>query len=213
MDRGNRMKARKLAKLINSAGRPPKAGVGRYPSGSIIHLDRKPAETEEQILATATAQPHRKPYSDKRSAMAGHAAGRLFLAGAENGLSKGQFQTLETYTRLNIRHMRLVTGTMPRWPSMMAERIAAGVVNSPDPDDDNIYELRRQWEDAQCAIMDAGDYQAGVRILMAVGVMDRDVTTMAELGALRTALNALQRLWAMVTPTLDKSSEAVDYRN
>lgn len=206
MSKAARLKQHKAART----GRPPKPGVPRYADGTIVRTHRKPPETQEQILATAMAQPHRKPFPDKRSALAGHAAGRLFLS---RQLDRAQYDALERYTSLSIRYMTHITGTVPRWPAVWP-----ATARSPQPDDMpggkasvgiDVEALRREHADAQWAIRDAGDYQIAAGALLRVGVLDNEVLGDASMGALRTALNALVRLWGIEPAALDKRHSLV----
>lgn len=206
MSKAARLKQHKAAR----SGRPLKSGVPRYQSGEIVKAHRKPAETQEQILATAMAQPHRKPFHDKRSALAGHAAGRMFLTGQ---LRKHQYDALERYTRLSIRYMTHITGTVPRWPAVWP-----ATARSPQPDEMptgkasvgvDVEALRKEHADAQWAIRDAGDYSIAANALLRVGVLDNEVLCDASMGALRCALNALAKLWGIEPGTLDKGRELV----
>ena len=143
----------------------------------------------ECITAVVKAQPHRRGNDTQ---LAGFALGRLYLT---KQIDRDQFAAGEKYTTLAIRHMRDISGTLPRFPSVMADNTASGLSTSPDMDDDQIFALRRDWEDAMRALNDAGDLHNAVRALTGVCVMDRDIDTVPELGTLRTSLNVLHRLW------------------
>jgi hypothetical protein len=183
-----------LRKTFSGQGRPRRTDVQRYPSGQIVHAHRKPKETEEDILSVALGQPHRRGAKDPRSRFHGYEVGRMFLRGKEGGIDKLQLNAAERYTRLAIRHARLVTGSLPRFPSLMAERIAGGLTTNPEPDDDDIMQLRRDWGDAQSALMDTGEHYEATRTLFKACILDQELSP-KELGTFRAACNVLARLW------------------
>jgi hypothetical protein len=161
----------------------------REPNGQ--HQRPTASRQAEEMMSVALAQPHRM---GNRSSLCVDVFGRLFLAGL---LSQEQFRAGERYTRLVIRHMRDVNDNLPKFPSVMADRIAVGLSCDPPPEDCDIFELRRQWGDAMSALMDiyAQPFKESVEALAAVLLWDRE-PTQERLGTLRVALNALHRMWA-----------------
>lgn len=180
------MKNRKRAKLIRQ-----KASIipaAREPNGQKRRPTTRSARAE-CITAVVKAQPHRRG-NDTR--LAGFALGRLYLT---KQIDRDQFTAGEKYTTLAICHMRDISGTLPRFPSVMADNIAGGISAGPDLDDDRILALRRNWGDAMRALNDAGDLHGFVSALTGICIMDRDLHTVDELGRLRVGLNVLNRLW------------------
>lgn len=178
-------------KTFSGAGRKPRAGVERHECGKIVRAARQPVETQEQVLATAVAQPHRKASDDPREAKLGYALGRALLTKTITG---PQFMAGERYTVVAIRYMRDVTGSLPRFPSMAAELVDKGV-SGHEQDPDAIQAVRNDWDEAQRALLDTGEHYEANRVLAKLCVMDRDLASAAEVGVLRVALNALVRLW------------------
>lgn len=168
----------------------------REPNGRHQRHKTRDARAEAERLKAigpVLKQPHRRriPRGDRDNPYAGFALGRLRLA---DQLSPEQFGAGERYTRLAVRHMRDVTGTLPRLPSAAADEIAGGLPCLADMDDDAIFALRREWGDAMRALADTWEQQACVSALASVCIMDRDPTH-DQLGSLRLGLNALERLW------------------
>lgn len=173
-------------------GRPRVDGK-RYPCGEIIKSQQVRQETPEQVMAVATAAPHRRLFSDKRSPLAGSSAGRLYAARV---ITQPQFKALERYSRLSVRYMRDVMGRTVTWPCMSIERTDKGR-SEWEPEEDDIWKLREDHSEAMRAIQDAGDFAVANRLLFSVGVLDKDHHDGAEIGTLRCALNALARLWGL----------------
>lgn len=186
-------KAAKLKAKLERRGRAPKPGMPRYADGSIVRAARSPAETENEILAIALAQPHRRPFQNKHSALAGYASGRLFLQGI---LTKPQFQALERFGLLSIRYSRLVTGRSVQYPCMSIERTDRGASDY-EIDGADLDRLKCDHADMLWTIYDAGDGQATQRIMFRLSVLDREQYNLPELGALRCGLNALAKLWGL----------------
>jgi hypothetical protein len=158
----------------------------REPNG---RLQRPPRpETRKEIMATALAQPHRQ---GSESRLRGFALGRLFLS---RQISADQFRAGERWTLVALRYKRDITGTLPRYPSPFIDRIARGVEGEFERDEDAIYETRRDWEDSQRALLDTNEHYAANAALTRVCILDQD-PSQAQLGSLRAALNALERLW------------------
>lgn len=184
-------KGAKLRTLrVNRRGSAPKTGVDRYVDGSIVRSQRKPLETQEQVMRTALNAPHRNGLS---SPLAGYPAGRLYL---QKQIDKSQFQALERYTVITVRYMRhRMNGTI-RLPGMTLERVARGSAGyEPDPED--IAALERAHADMLTAIQDTRDYRVAQSTMFRTGVMEQDVQTVDEMGAMRVALNSLCKLWGI----------------
>lgn len=176
-------------KTFSGAGRKPRAGVPRAPSGRIA--DRARGEPPEKIMATATAAPHRRDAKDPRDPRLGYALGRAMIAGT---ITEPQFMAGERYTVIAVRYMRDITGSLPRFPAMNAE-IAAKCASTPDLDPDIVQAIRDDWSAVQSALLDTGEHHAANRALAAICIMDRDLIGQGEIGALRVGLNALARMW------------------
>lgn len=142
-------------------------------------------------MAVALAQPHRRGERDPRL---GYALGRLYYAGA---LTPEQHEAGLRYTRLAIRYMREVTGSLPMVPgAAIAERVSSGLSTDPDLPDEDIFALRRAWADVCCALADVGRFGTGdSRVLTKVCIMDKPPEGDGQRGALRECLNVLCRLW------------------
>ena len=186
-----KLKKRKAAR----AGRPRKQGVERYPGGQIVHRHRAPVETQEQVLATVTSQPHRKGASDSRSRLLGYSLGRLFISGT---ISRDQHSAGEWFAQLWLAYHRRITGiTLPKVSAHLQEFIAGGDAplshanDDNDPDQDN--QLRRRWAAVEGALCDAGRHHAGHSLMFAVCVIDRDPHR-DQIGVLRELLNIVDRV-------------------
>lgn len=182
-------------RYFSGLGRPRRPDVDRSECGRIVKAHRRPVETQEQILATSLAQPHRKTALEPRNPLLGHALGRLYHAKLIDG---DQYRAGERYTRLVLRHMQSVTGApFPNVPPSSGERTARGFDSlEPTPEqDEEIENLRRSWDDAMAALMGTNEFHDCVRLLASVCVMDRDITHSTSIGTFRIALNALHRLW------------------
>lgn len=178
-------------KTFSGYGRKPRAGVERYPSGQIVHAQRQPKETEADILATAISQPHRRGSADPRSRYHGFSAGRLLMS---EQITHPQFRAAERVTTVWIKHAKLVTGSLPRFPSVMADRVAGAIESGLEPADDDIFKLRREFGDTHTALMSRGKHADYVRVITRVCMMDID-PTQDELGDFREAMNLLDKLW------------------
>jgi hypothetical protein len=190
-------------------GPKPKFDMPRFPGGQIRHEAREPkAEKPEKIMAVALAQPHRR---GERSHLAGFEIGRLLLGGQ---LSERQFAAAEVYTKRAVRYMATVTGTMPRLPCTLGpmlkrdladqraqETLAKPLSVHDEPMDDveQIASARSAYTEVQEALADAGLFAAfrpGIfpdanTILTRICILDHEPKNSAELGALRSSLNAI----------------------
>jgi hypothetical protein len=160
-----------------------RTGVKRYTNGRIVNAQR--GETPEQARATVLAQPHRQGVVDPR---AGYAHGRLRLGGS---LTQRQYEAAEAFTRRAVSYMQIVTGSLPRFPSLSAEMVSQGIACAPDITDERIASIRSDYAELQDALADGGLHHGGNQVLVRVCLMDRDPTTEEELGDLRCALNLI----------------------
>ena len=182
------------------AGAKTKQNVPRYPSGQIVHSYREPkAEKPEKIMAVVLAQPHRR---GNASQYAGYAFGRLFIGGMIN---QRQHQAAEIYMTRTIRHMKHITGSLPRFQSALANMVKLDLEQQREPipvdsriadeimqtEDERTASIRSDYRELQDALADAGMLYDGNRILTRVCVNDRDPTNDAELGAFRCAVNVI----------------------
>lgn len=182
------------------AGVRPKQNVPRYPSGQIVHSYREPkAEKPEKIMAVVLAQPHRR---GNASQYAGYAFGRLFMGGM---IDQRQHQAAEIYMTRTIRHMKHITGTLPRFQSSLANMVKLDLEQQREPvpvdsriadeimqtEEERVASIRSDYGELQDALADSGMLYDGNRILTRVCVSDRDPTNDAELGAFRCALNVI----------------------
>lgn len=177
-----------------------KQNVPRYPSGQIIHSYRESkAEKPEKIMAVVLAQPHRR---GNASQYAGYAFGRLFLGGM---IDQRQHQAAEIYMTRTIRHMKHITGTLPRFQSSLANMVKLDLEQQREPipvdsriadeimqtEEERVASIRSDYGELQDALADAGMHFDGNRILTRVCVSDRDPTNDVELGAFRCAVNVI----------------------
>lgn len=185
-----RMKAQKKRR----AGRKLAQGVQRYPGGQIIRPHRKPVETQQQVLATVTAQPHRRGFSDSQNAFLGYPIGRLFYTGQ---ISEDQRLAGEWYGRLWLDYHRKVTGIVPpKVSAQLQEYIAAGDVPLSHGNDNEDWEavarLRARWGGLQSAFADRGLLMRGNAMLPMVCVHDRE-PPLSAIGDLRELLNIVDK--------------------
>lgn len=186
-----KLKKRKAAR----AGRKPVQGVSRSACGRIVKAHRTPVETQDQVLATVMAQPHRKGASDSRSRLLGYSLGRLFASGS---ISRDQHAAGEWFAQLWLAYHRRITGiTLPKVSAHLQEIVAGGDAplshanDDNDPDQDK--QLRRRWAAVEGALCDAGRHHAGHSLMFAVCVIDRDPHR-DQVGELRELLNIVDRV-------------------
>jgi hypothetical protein len=191
------------------AGAKPKFNMPRYPGGQIKHAYKEPkAEKPEKVMAVALAQPHRK---GERSQLAGFAIGRLLLT---EQITQRQFSAAEIYTKRAVRYMASITGTLPRLPCTLGPFLKRDVADQrfqetlakpsalndvPMDEVEATAAARSAYTEIQEALADAGMFMAfpaGIfpdanTILTRVCVMDNEPRNDAEMGALRSSLNAI----------------------
>lgn len=180
----------------------------RYPSGQLHHSER--GEKPDQIKATVMGQPHRRGATIVRFAgreikrddpLWGYALGRLFLAGLQSdgeGITERQYQAGMRWAELHIRHSRYQGFSDPNPRSSALIAVAHGLALEPEPDEDVIIRIRRQWSDAYRALADRATdhgHPSPYQVLRDVTISDAMPRAGLELGNLRIALNALAHLW------------------
>lgn len=166
------------------AGPQRRAGVSRYTNGRIKNADR--GEWPDKIVATVLAQPHRR---GERSHLAGFAYGRMLLGGA---IDQRQFEAAEVFTKRAVRHMSIITGSLPRFPSIAANMVGTFSTGSGvEPDDETVAAIRSAYCELQDALADSGMLHEGNAILTRVCVLDKDIEGDAAMGAFRCALNVI----------------------
>lgn len=189
------------AREPNGRMQRPTTGEGRRE-----HARAKDEESAEQAMRVALGQPHRRALPktrkdddgrnveiDRSDRRAGFALGRIFLHG---NISRDQLIAGQRYTELALRHMHHITGHLPKFPSQAINDTIKGLDCSADMPEEEVFKLRRGFQDAQRALFDTCEHQACSAALMSVCIMDREPSGERELGSLRVGLNALHRLWA-----------------
>lgn len=166
------------------AGPRRRENVSRYPNGRIKNADR--GERPDKIVATVLAQPHRR---GERSHLAGFVYGRMLLGGM---IDQRQFEAAEVFTKRTVRHMSVVTSSLPRFPSIAANMVGTFSTGSgADPDDETVASIRSAYTELQDALADNGMLYEGNTILTRVCVMDKEIEGDAAMGAFRCALNVI----------------------
>lgn len=166
------------------AGPKRREDVRRYGNGRIVNADR--GETQVQILATALAQPHRK---GERSHLAGFAYGRMYMGGM---IDSRQYQAAEVFTKRTVRHMAMITDSLPRFPSIAANMVGTFSTGSgTEPDEETIATIKSAYGEIEDALADSGMLYEGTAILTRVCVMDKEIDGQAAMGAFRCALNVI----------------------
>lgn len=117
-------------------------------------------------------------------------------------ITRPQFRAAERITTVWVKHAKLVTGSLPRFPSVMADRVAGAIESGLEPADDDIFKLRRDFEDSHSALMSRGKHAIYVRVITRVCMMDID-PTQDELGDFREAMNLLDKLWIIDSANAD----------
>ncbi|MFC0282415.1 hypothetical protein ACFFJB_14745 [Camelimonas abortus] len=181
-------------KLKRKSGRKPVAGVIRSASGRIAKAHRKPVETQEQILAVAIAQPHRRGFSDPKNPFLGYSVGRLFAAGQ---ISQIQHDAAEWYGKLWLSYHRHITGiTPPRVSAHLSEFVAASNFRLPHGNDNENWHaidlLRARMDGLQEAFAERGQHFTANKLLPAVCVFDIPPAA-CDVVALRETLNTVWR--------------------
>lgn len=170
--------------MMAKTGPKRRENVRRYGNGRIVNADR--GERPDKIVATVLAQPHRR---GERSHLAGFAYGRMFLGGM---IDQRQFEAAEVFTKRAVRHMGMITGSLPRFPSIAANMVGTFSTGSgEDPDDETIASIKSAYGEMQDALADAGLHYEGNAILTRVCVLDKDIDGPAAMAAFRCALNVI----------------------
>lgn len=158
-------------------------------------------QSQEDRMRVALNAPHRKAVAKskrlcktlkERDPRAGYPLGILYLIEA---LSLDQLNAGNRYVELYLRHGHHIVGHLPKFPSQAINDAAGGITTAADMSWEDAQKLRSQWQDAQTALCDTGEWAACAAALTSVGVMARMPKGDAELGALRIGLNALHRVW------------------
>lgn len=160
-----------------------KEGVQRYPGGQIRHEDR--GEKPEDAMRVVMMQPHRMGNSDPR---AGYAHGRMRLGGIIN---QRQYEAAEIFMTRAVAYMALVSGSLPRFPSISADMVARGIACAAELTDERIAQIRSEYAEIQDALSDGGLHHSGNTLLVRVCIMDRDLFNHCEIGEFRCSLNLI----------------------
>jgi hypothetical protein len=191
-------------------GAAPRAGVDRYPGGQIVHSQRQPEETKEQIQATVIAYRRKWGVPEKHldNRMAESNFGRLCLTGI---LTPTQYGTGRRYAEVMDRRSRL-DGGKPPWPAPISlDRSPRGMeVDRLDPDtardpderkaiEDRIFSIRRAYADMYAVLADleqSSTYRGVINQMKSAILMDHDIRfDLGAIGNVRSGLNVLIRLW------------------
>lgn len=200
---------------INQGGRRPKAGVRRYPGGQILHADRAPLESEEDVKATVlearmrrelgidawlAARGSPRAMREARQRMddqfRGYELGKLYLRGkrdAAAGVTKDQHDAGGYFLFLYGIECRR-NGTPSPNTAAISYGEARGLSTAPADSEAWIADMRARWLKVYAAIFetqrDCGPiYEALKRVL----VEDLPPRNLEEVGALRMGLNAVNR--------------------
>jgi hypothetical protein len=160
-----------------------KENVRRHPSGEIVRADM--GEKPEDVIAVALAQPHRRGDKDHRM---GFAHGRMLLGGI---ITQRQFEAAEVFMKRAVAYMALVSGSLPRFPSVSADMVARGIACAAELTDERIAQVRSDYAELQDALTDGGMRATGNSLLVRVCIMDRDIVAHSEIGDFRCALNCI----------------------
>lgn len=160
-----------------------KENVRRHPSGEIVRADM--GEKPEDVIRVAVNQPHRKGEKDPR---AGYAHGRMRLGDVIN---QRQYEAAEVFMKRAVAYMALVSGSLPRFPSISADMVARGISCTADLTDERIAQVRSDYAEIQDALSDGGLHHGGNVLLVRVCLMDRDLSSLSEIGEFRCALNLI----------------------
>ena len=169
--------------LMTQAGRKRKTDVERHKCGKIIQPTD--AQVEAANKAFIAKQPHRMGSTDPR---AGYAHGRMRLGGIIN---QRQYEAAEVFMRRAIAYMALISGSLPRFPSVSADMVARGIACQADLTDERIAQIRSDYAEMQDALSDGGLHHAGNSLLVRVCIMDRDLSHHVEIGDFRCSLNLI----------------------
>jgi len=190
--------------------------VRRYPGGQIVHADRRPAETEEEAKATALearirrelgvdawlaarGSPAALETARKRmdDALLGSALGRLLLVGRQDaaaGITARQHGAGHYFLWLYGANARIRGWPSPNPRTLPPDQIA-GFSTHPEDSPQWLADIRGRWTELYGAIVEADRGEGRVfEILKRVLIEDRGCETRAEIGALRTGLNAIDRV-------------------
>lgn len=173
----------KTGYIMAKARKKLKEGVQRYPSGQIVHADR--GEKPNDVMRVVKNQPHRRGNADPR---AGYAYGRMLLHGI---IDRRQFEAAEVFTRRAVAYMSLVSGSLPRFPSVSADMVARGITCQAELTAERIAQVRSDYAEIQDALSDGGLHYDGNSLLARVCIMDRDLYSQQDIGRFRCSLNAI----------------------
>lgn len=167
------------------AGRKRKPGH-REPNGRLQRL-RTVAEREGKIMAVAIQQRINSGASPEtaKDARWGHALGRALLHGR---ISYRQYAAGEVYTRRAIAYYGQITGTLPRFPSLLA-RMACGESTGDEVTPERAREIREAFAELEEALSDGGLLTTGGAELTRLCVRDIDPKGEMAIGLVREALN------------------------
>jgi hypothetical protein len=169
--------------LMAQAGRKRKTDVERHKCGKIVQPTD--AQVEAENKAFIAKQPHRRGNADVR---AGYAHGRMLLGGI---ITQRQFEAAEVFMKRAVAYMALVSGSLPRFPSVSADMVARGIACAAELTDERIAQVRSDYAELQDALTDGGMHAAGNSLLVRVCIMDRDIVAHSEIGDFRCALNCI----------------------
>lgn len=174
--------------MAKAAGRKRKAG-SREPNGRRQRA-KTTIEREGKIMAVALQQRINlgaAPATAKDPRW-GHALGRALLHGR---ISPRQYAAGEVYTKRAVAYYGVVTGSLPRFPSILAN-MAAGMSGSGiEPDDETVDGIRARFAEMEEALSDGGLLTEGGPALTRICVRDIDPTCQMEIGLAREALNRI----------------------
>lgn len=201
---------------LRKGGRAPKAGVRRYPSGQIVHADRRPRESEEEATATVldarvrqvlgvdhwlAARGARNALQDARKKvddpLLGYALGRLLLVGrkdAAGGINQAQHDAGTYFIWLYKANAKVRCWPSPNTRSIGADMVGGGFSTHPEDSDEWVADIKRKWSDMYGLIIEADGRRGEVfEILKRVLIEDLGPQSQKEIGALRVGLNAINR--------------------
>jgi hypothetical protein len=120
------------------------------------------------------------------------------------GISQQQFDAGEKWARICQRHAMIMGYSLgtARSPSLMTQ--AGGQSCIKEPDDETVFEIRRQWSDCYRTLMDTGiALRRGVKVALIcwdVCVNNRNLKHMSaeDFGNLRAGLNALAHVFKLM---------------
>lgn len=182
----------------NRRGRKRKSTRDREKNGRVVRDTAQ--ETRTKMAEFFAEQPERRGASDPLDPRLGYPLGRLNYSGV---VDKRQHDAGERLAALAMKYGRTI-GMPPPVPQAISDSLVGrGLSIAPEPDPAEVAAVRRAYDDAYAALLEAGGKKTSViKICRDVCILGRHEVSLTEsqTGDLRLGLNALARLFGIPLP-------------